>query len=92
MRSKCVRVYNNGDQVVLDIPDDEVEEWVEGNKLLRWGCALFVNGVCRAVGYLGDERCVAIAKCLLENPPPAPTEPYERMVLYGKRQTRFNQG
>ena len=58
----CVRTYNNGNRVVSWLNARQAEEWVSYNAVFRFGCALFVNGECRNLGYLGDERCNALAE------------------------------
>lgn len=62
----CIRVYNNNDRTKDDYStQEEMNNWVEYNKLYRPGCALFVNGECKQVGYLSMSRCIEIAKELM---------------------------
>lgn len=58
----CVRVYNNGD--IVRTNEADVEAWVKYNETYRFGCALFVDGVCRYEGYLNHERCLEISKLI----------------------------
>ncbi len=57
-----VRVYNNGHRVVRTLEPGEVERQLTYDKVMRFGCALFVDGKCEAVGYLGEERCEVLSK------------------------------
>lgn len=57
-----VRIYNNGDRVVRRLDPSEVERQLSYDKVMRFGCALFVDGKCEATGYLDKERCEALSK------------------------------
>lgn len=57
-----VRVYSNGDRVVHHLEPNEVERQLSYDKVMRFGCALFVDGKCEATGYLDEERCEALSK------------------------------
>lgn len=57
------RVYKNGDKsptIVLDT-QQEVDALVAYNRVMRFGCAQFVNGDCVYAGYLNEEE-IEIAK------------------------------
>jgi len=44
---KCLRVYPNGDaKYSVWTTENELEEWLDYNRVMRFGNALFVNGVC----------------------------------------------
>ena len=44
---KCLRVYSNGDaKYSVWTTEKELEEWLDYNRVMRFGNALFVNGVC----------------------------------------------
>jgi len=68
--AKCVRVYNDGSMKEEIRPDSclsrgrTVRGWLIHNKTFRFGTALFVDGRCHQVGYLGEERCKEISKKL----------------------------
>lgn len=71
----CVRVYVSGDRATERFPSwDEVEKWVQSNRTLRFGCALFVDGVCVERGYLCADHCKALESDLC----PAPAAALER--------------
>ncbi len=54
----CIRVYNNSDEVHKTYFSlEEMEAWLDYNRKWRFGCALFVDGVCKYQGYLCKERC-----------------------------------
>lgn len=57
-----VRVYSSGDRVVQHIEPHDVEAQLSYDKVMRFGCALFVDGKCHSFGYLGEERCEALSK------------------------------
>jgi len=44
---KCLRVYPNGDaKYSVWTTEKELEEWLDYNRVMRFGNALFVNGMC----------------------------------------------
>lgn len=61
-------VYNNGDRVHNGVLPADLSDHIEYNKVMRFGRALFVDGVCHNEGYLGKERCDAIEAELKANP------------------------
>ena len=61
-----VGVYNNGDMVVNGVSAEDLVSHIEYNKTMRFGRALFVDGVIHNVGYLGEERCKALIPEILE--------------------------
>lgn len=61
-------VYNNGDRVHNGVDPDHLDSHIEYNKVMRFGRALFVDGVCLNEGYLSKERCDAIVAELAANP------------------------
>lgn len=62
VKQRVVRIYNNGMRVAEDVTDPA--DWLEYNSVMRFGCALFVDGACKHYGYLGQERCEALEKTL----------------------------
>ncbi len=68
----CVRVYNNGEEVHLLMKDEkETQDWLEYNRTFRFGCALFVNGICKYCGYLSEERCKELESKFLRTTKPS---------------------
>lgn len=59
------RVYNNGDRVRSLLLPEVADKELEYSKRMRPGCALFRDGVCEQVGYLGVTRCEEISSELL---------------------------
>lgn len=66
---KCARAYLNPDVPIvrIDLDESELDEWLDYNRVMRFGNALFVNGTCVQNGYLDNESCAAIEYILLEN-------------------------
>lgn len=60
--SLCVRVYNNGDRVISRREGQCLLDWLTFNKQHRWGLALFVDGVCKANGYLSTSKIAELEK------------------------------
>jgi hypothetical protein len=58
----CIRVYNNGERVEAQCDEQEAKKWLEFNKVYRFGCALFIDGVCQHRGYLCAERVASFEK------------------------------
>ncbi len=56
------RVYNNNDYTDNGVRKADLKDHIEYNKKMRFGTALFINGICVNYGYLGKERCDKIAK------------------------------
>jgi hypothetical protein len=51
------RIYLNGDVVVIELDDDEEAlVWLNYNKVMRFGCALILDGVVKYNGYYGSEQ------------------------------------
>ena len=64
----CIRIYNDGSQVVEQREESEVESWLEYNTKHRFGCALFVDGECLQKGcYISEERCQQIKENLMKD-------------------------
>lgn len=53
------RIYNSNDVVDNHVAYDHLDDHIRYNKEMRFGTALFINGVCVNRGYLGKERCDA---------------------------------
>lgn len=51
------RVYNNGEYVDNGVALEDLDNHIEYNKTMRFGTALFINGVCVNRGYLTKKRC-----------------------------------
>jgi hypothetical protein len=52
-----IRVYNNGDENRSVVYGFDLFEEISYNIAFRFGCALFIDGICVYDGYLSDERC-----------------------------------
>jgi hypothetical protein len=61
-------VYPNGDRKHNGVVDSHLAEHIAYNLAWRPGRAFFVDGVCHNTGYLGAERCAAIAAELQAHP------------------------
>ena len=65
MSHKYFRVYKDGSKSqTIEFEDDEdgreeLEETIEYNRVMRFGCAQFVDGKCVYNGYLTDEEVEA---------------------------------
>lgn len=51
-----IGVYSNDSYKVNIVRPEDIEGHIAYNKKMRFGRALFVNGVCEYKGYLTDER------------------------------------
>lgn len=51
-----VGVYNNNDFVINGVAPEHLKYHIEYNQKMRFGRALFVDGVCVNKGYLDDKR------------------------------------
>lgn len=58
------RVYNSGDYTDNGVRKEHLKDHIEYNKKYRPGTALFINGVCVNLGYLGKERCAKIEELI----------------------------
>lgn len=56
------RVYNDGSKTDNGVAKEDLKDHIWYNKTMRFGTALFINGVCVNYGYLGKERCDKIAE------------------------------
>ena len=57
-----IRIQNNGDYIINNVHPDHIEEHIEYNCKMRFGCALVVDGVIKNEGYLDKERIVKIVE------------------------------
>lgn len=51
-----VRVYNSDHYVVNGVKHEHIKSHIKYNTTNRFGCALFVDGVCHYTGYLDAIR------------------------------------
>lgn len=63
-----VRVYNNGDEVIQAVAKDDLSNHIEYNTIMRFGCALFIDGQCIHNGYLDKDRIHTIEELIKANP------------------------
>ena len=55
------RVYPNGDRAkAIQLTTEEKDKLVEYNKVLRFGCAQFVDGKCVYEGHVSKEIIAAV--------------------------------
>lgn len=70
----CVGVYNSdgrGDfasRMHNGVATEHLRDHIEYNLVMRFGRALFIDGICVNEGYLGTERCDKIAEELKAAP------------------------
>ncbi|AWD93307.1 hypothetical protein AB9_143 [Acinetobacter phage vB_AbaM_B9] len=71
-----IRIYNSGSYVVNYVRPEDVSDHIEYNKIMRFGCALVVDGNIENEGYLNKERIeeiiskINIPKCYNYTPYP----------------------
>lgn len=63
-----IGVYNNGDRKVNGVPSEDLAAHIRYNTVMRFGRALFLDGLCIYNGCLSWERCKEIEKELAEKP------------------------
>lgn len=51
-----IRIYNSGSYVVNNVRPEDLKEHIEYNKIMRFGCALVVDGKIENEGYLDEKR------------------------------------
>jgi len=59
-----IGVYANGDHVVNIVRPEHLEGHIEYNKVMRFGRALFVDGLCMNKGYLSKDAVESWANCI----------------------------
>lgn len=52
-----IGVYANGDFKINGVKPEHLDSHIEYNKTMRFGRALFVDGICHNQGYLSPEEC-----------------------------------
>jgi len=75
-----VRIYNTDTFTTLNgVLGEHLKEHINFNYVMRFGCALFVNGLVVQTGYLGETRCLKVfeefrtsGKLILFNRPTIP--------------------
>lgn len=75
-----VGVYSNGQFKTNTVADEDLQNHIEYNKVMRFGRALFVDGECVYAGYLSPERVEEWTEKLREmnlQPASYPTRPYQ---------------
>lgn len=63
-----VRVYSSGDRVEQGVLSADLDDHTTYNQVYRFGCALFIDGVCKNQGYLDQVLVAAIEKELKAKP------------------------
>lgn len=61
-------IYNSGYRVSQGVLSTHLKDHIEHNCVMRFGRALFIDGVCHNKGYLSKERIQAITDELALNP------------------------
>lgn len=56
MNHISIGVYASGKSVVNIVRPEHLEHHIEYNKTMRFGRALFVDGVCEHAGYLSEKK------------------------------------
>lgn len=55
------RVYNDGSRTYNGVLAEHLDDHIHYNRTMRFGCALFIDGVLMNEGYLTPRRCEVIA-------------------------------
>lgn len=63
-----IGVYNNGSFKINGVSSENLESHIEYNTVMRFGRALFVDGICIHKGYLDDKRIEEFSELFNSNP------------------------
>jgi len=74
-----IGVYNNGSKKFNGVAHEDLKTHIAYNLILRFGRALFLEGICLYSGYLDSNRITQLEEEFTDNPhiPKTITAPYQ---------------